>query len=128
MPEKVRDVLLPRAESAVEALPTVADGFFIMDDRGTGTVDVVKADGSIEHLTTNKAISNVLRGHRNATHGFGKGNKSDDLLATRVLAHHDGTLPAELVYLPYLYLLAVMCDPEKIRKRIEGQCRTVNRR
>ncbi|WP_182263350.1 hypothetical protein [Rhodococcus sp. UFZ-B548] len=129
MPRKVQDVLLPRAEAAVEALPAIADGFFITKDVGADTVDVVKADGAIAHLTLNKAITKVVRAHRNATHGFGttvKNDKNADALASRVLAQHDGSLPAELVYLPYLYLLAVMCDPDKFKKRLRGQHSTIN--
>lgn len=124
MPPKVQDVLLPRAEAAVEALPMIADGFFISKDIGADTVDVVKSDGSVEQLTPNRAIAMVVRAHRNATHGFGKSvqkEKNVDALASRVLAQHDGSLPEELIYLPYLYLLAVMCEPDKFKKRLRGQ-------
>lgn len=130
MPPKVQDVLLPRAEAAVAALTAIADGFFIAKDVGTATVDVVKSDGSVEQLTMNKAITMVVRAHRNATHGFGgktvQKDKNVDALASRVLAQHDGSLPTELIYLPYLYLLAVMCEPDKFKKRLRGQHSKIN--
>lgn len=124
MPAVVQEALLPNAEAAVEALSTIADGFFIKSYRETDTVDIVKADQSVEHLEPNKATAALLRARRNATHGFG--GKTNEERGTRILAHHDGTLPHELVGLPYLYLLKVLCDPQRLHRRIEGQCRRAN--
>lgn len=124
MPAVVQEALLPNAEAAVEALSTIADGFFIKSYRETDTVDIVKSDKSVEHLEPNKAIAALLRARRNATHGFG--GKTSEERGARILAHHDGTLPHELVGLPYLYLLKVLCDPQNLQRRIEGQCRRAN--
>ena len=125
MPTSVAGVLLPNVEAAVSSLSNVADGFFIKEHRNAETVDFVKSDGQVESLTPDKAIAAVLRARRNATHGFG--GKSGEPRVTRILAQHDGKLPPELVYLPFLYLLSVLCNPDRIRQRIERQCRAVNR-
>lgn len=125
MPIPVQEVLLPHAEAAVDALPKVAEGFFIRTAHGTATVDVIAADGTVDHMTLNSAIKEAMRGYRNATHGFG--GRSKETKMTRLLAQHNGSLPPELVNLPYMYLLAVLSDPERIRRRIVGQCSAVNR-
>lgn len=39
----------------------------------------------------------------------------------RLLIHHDGDLPSDLVYLPYLYLLHCLCNPDLMRANIAGK-------
>jgi hypothetical protein len=34
-----------------------------------------------------------------------------------LLMAHDGNVPADVAFLPYLYWLEVMCDPERLRGR-----------
>lgn len=123
IPSLAQQVLLPRASAAVEALRKVADGFFIRNSRGTDTVDIVLEDGQVENLETGAAVSAVMRGRRNATHGFG-GKRDKAARTARILAHHDGTFPTDLQFLPYLYLLEVLNEPDKSRRRIGFQSRS----
>ena len=115
MPEDVRAVLLPGARAAVVALETVGRGFYIAEHRKTETVDLRDAHGAVTPMSRDRAVSRLLVERRNGTHGFS--NRLDDE-RDRVLAHHDGTLPVELVYLPFLYLLGVLNEPEALRERI----------
>ncbi|WP_139191135.1 hypothetical protein [Rhodococcus tukisamuensis] len=128
MPSDVQQALLPTAQAAVDALPTIADGFFIQKQRASGAVDLVKANGDLEKLEPNKAITTLMRARRNATHGFGGSATGDrEHRGSRVLAHHDGSLPIEVAYLPYLYLLGVLTDPANMARRIQNGCRNVNK-
>jgi len=114
-------VILPCAEAAVAALESVADGFFISRQRASGSVTITHKNGREESVPPARAVAPLLAARRNATHGFG--GKTADVRAARLLAQHDGTIPDELIHLPFLYLLEVLCDWEGIRHRIEGQSR-----
>jgi hypothetical protein len=59
------------------------------------------------------ATKELLNARRNATHGFGHW-KAHDADNVRILAHHNGQLPRDLVYLPYLYLLEMLSTPDEI--------------
>jgi hypothetical protein len=106
-------LLLPHAERAVAALAEIQDGFFIRKRRGISYVGVVTSGGTVEHWDIDHATKEFLVARRNATHGFGH-PKAHDADNVRILAHHNGELPRDLVYLPYLYLLEMLCTPEKI--------------
>ena len=47
-----------------------------------------------------------------------------DQVAERLLAHHTGEIPDDLVFLPYLYLLDTLCHPDKVRETIVKRART----
>jgi hypothetical protein len=38
------------------------------------------------------------------------------VVAERLLAHHTGDMPADLVFLPYLHLLDPLSDPQQVPK------------
>jgi len=46
-----------------------------------------------------------------------------DLVAERLLAHHTGDIPDDLVFLPYLCLLETLCHPDKVRETIVKHAR-----
>jgi hypothetical protein len=123
MPEDVASVLMPVADRAVESLQRVQDGFFIRKQRGDANVVVrIPTDPRPHHREPPRAVALLLKVFRNATHGFGGTNPNPrndrDLVAERLLAHHTGDMPADLVYLPYLYLLDALSDPQQVRENI----------
>jgi hypothetical protein len=117
MPERVAELLIPKAECAVAALQAVQDGFFIKKQRGTSTVKLVNDEGITESWDMETATQKLLRARRNAVHGFG-GLRNEAGDAARILAQHDGDLPRDLVDLPYVYLLEFLCVPERSAERI----------
>ncbi|MCV7088883.1 hypothetical protein [Mycobacterium interjectum] len=123
MPADVASVLMPVADRAVESLQRVQDGFFIREQRGdTNVVIRIPTDRRPHHRQPQRAVAVLLKVFRNATHGFGGINPNPrddrDLVAERLLAHHTGEMPADLVFLPYLYLLDTLSDPAQIRDNI----------
>ncbi|KMO71836.1 hypothetical protein [Mycolicibacterium obuense] len=127
MPESVAALLMPLADRAVNALRRVQDGFFFREQRGDKNV-VIWIPGSERglHREPQWAAAMLLKLYRNATHGFGglrQPQSEKDLIAERLLAHHTGELPDDLVYLPYLYLLDTLCEPERVRETIVKRAR-----
>jgi hypothetical protein len=119
----VASVLMPVADRAVESLLRVQDGFFIREQRGDANVIVrIPTAPRPRHVEPPRAVAILLKVFRNATHGFGglhpNPRDDDDLVAERLLAHHTGEMPADLVFLPYLYLLDALSDPARVRKNI----------
>lgn len=123
MPEDVASVLMPVADRAVESLERVQYGFFIRKQRGDANVVVrIPTNPRPQHRQPQRAVAVLLKVFRNATHGFGGTNPNprddNDLVAERLLAHHTGDMPSDLVFLPYLYLLDTLSDPEQVRENI----------
>lgn len=123
MPEDVAMLLMPLADRAVESLREVEDGFFIRRQRGDANVVVkIPEDPCPHQRQPQRATAILLKVFRNATHGFGglspNPRAQNDRIAERLLAVHTGNIPADLVYLPYLYLLEVLSDPEHVRATI----------
>jgi hypothetical protein len=46
-----------------------------------------------------------------------------DLVAERLLSHHTGEIPDDLVFLPYLYLLDTLCEAGRVRETIVKRAR-----
>lgn len=113
MPTQVAKILLPGAERAVEALRCVAEGFFL----NTSTVEYTGKNG-VTRKTPLEAVGPLIRARRNAVHGFG-GTQAVSKGSHELLAQHQGNLPADLAFLPYLCLLKVLCNLDKLEARIE---------
>jgi hypothetical protein len=130
MPEVVAALLMPLADRAVDSLLRVQDGFFFREQRGDQNVVIrIPGDEDGHHREPPWAAAMLLKVYRNATHGFG-GNRvpvsEKDLIAERLLAHHTGQIPDDLVFLPYLYLLDVLCEPGGVREVIVKHARVRN--
>lgn len=127
MPKSVAQLLMPLADRAVEGLRGLQDGFFFREQRGDNNV-IVRLPGSTQghHRELSRAAAMLMRLYRNATHGFGgirRPQSEKEWVAERLLAHHTGEMPDDLVFLPYLYLLDTLCEPEKVREVIVKRSR-----
>ncbi|GAB3228239.1 hypothetical protein [Mycolicibacterium hippocampi] len=127
MPDVVATLLMPLADRAVEALGGVRDGFFFREQRGDKNVVVrIPGSGQGHHREPPRAVAMLLKLYRNATHGFGglrQPQNEKDVVAERLLAHHTGEMPDDLVFLPYLYLLDTLCHPDAVRRTILKRAR-----
>lgn len=126
MPQAVADVLMPMADRAIAALVQVQDGFFIQRQKQDTAVHLVKSDGTGQWMQADIAAARLIKIYRNATHGFGgkgsQASKEQKELDASILLYHEGKLPGDLVYLPYLYLLSVLCNPGRIQAKIAKSC------
>jgi hypothetical protein len=127
MPPVVAKILMPLADRALDSLLRVQDEFFLRKQRGDNNV-IVHIPGSERghHKQPPRAAAMLLKLYRNATHGFGglrKPQSDEDLIVERLLSHHTGEIPDDLVFLPYLYLLDVLCSPDKVRETIVKRAR-----
>ncbi len=123
MPADVAEILMPVADRAVDALARVQEGFFIQQQRDDENINIGMPDGKIEQRTPERGTAMLLKVFRNATHGFGhrKGAKPKNMVEARLLAHHHGDLPPDIVFLPYLYLLDMLCSPQQVRESVARQ-------
>jgi hypothetical protein len=109
-----RDVLLPRARNAVQALEDLKNGFFLPSRiTGSGLRMPEKNGESIEPY--DQAAGRLLRVLRNSVHGFGGRKGLAEERARVLLASHDGVIPSDLPDLAYLYLLRVLALPGELR-------------
>lgn len=130
MPESVAALLMPLADRAVESLRRVQEGFFFREQRGDKNV-VIRIPGSDKghHREPPRAAAMLMKLYRNATHGFGgirRPQSEKDWIAERLLAHHTGEMPDDIVFLPYLYLLDTLCEPDRVRETIVKRARVRN--
>ncbi|OMC28877.1 hypothetical protein A5738_22550 [Mycobacterium colombiense] len=119
-------ILMPAADRAVDALKRAQQGFFIQQQRSEDKVRLRLPDGTWETKSPERATAMLLKVYRNATHGFGhrRGARHKHEIDASLLVHHHGELPADIVYLPYLYLLDTLCNPERVRANIERKVGT----
>jgi hypothetical protein len=119
LPESTKALLLPPVERGITALKKVQDGFFIQRQRNDSMVLLRLPNGASHELAPESAAAKYLYILRNATHGFGSkpGDPKGEIDAC-LLTHHNGNLPDDLALLPFLYLLDVMSNPDRMRDRI----------
>ena len=115
MPVPAQDILLPACRRAVKALEEIGDGFFWTDPDGR-----IPTGSARNPLDRGAATSEFLGLLRNATHGFGarKGNDEKLVMASELLARHDGRVPSDLALLSHLYLLAMLQEPDRLRRTL----------
>jgi hypothetical protein len=127
MPKDVAAIPMPLADRAVDSLQRVQDGFFFRKQRGDNNVVVkIPGDENPHHRQPQRAAAMLLNIYRNATHGFGGMRRPESLKdqnAEKLLAHHTGEIPDDLVFLPYLYLLDTLSFPDQVRETIVKRAR-----
>lgn len=113
MPPSIQPVLLPRAESAVEALRQVQDGFFVKSRLRDGEILMPDSHGVETWTPLATAARGWLKVLRNSQHGFERGLTDQE---RALLALHNGHEPAHLPNLAWLALLNVLTHPELLRR------------
>lgn len=123
MPESIAELLMPAVDRAINALEEIQKGFFIQRRRGDENLRLHLPDGSWEERTPERAVAMLLKLFRNATHGYGgkSGEVRKSEIDASLLAQYDGQMPSDIVLLPFLYLLDILCNPDRIRQSIARQ-------
>lgn len=119
-------VLMPTVDRSIAALESLQAGFFIQHQRREKLITLYPPNQQSVQMSPEKAVAQLLKLFRNATHGFGgrSNSRTNDQLLASLLVHHDGDLPDGIVMLPFLYLLEALSYPDIIRKRIARSVRS----
>lgn len=120
MPETVAALLMPPVERALTALTDLQQHFFIQQQRGDESVQLRLPDGSCEERDPEQAAAMLLKLFRNATHGYGgkSGEPRKGEINAALLVHFDGVMPSDIVHLPFLYLLDILCGADRYRHSV----------
>lgn len=115
IPGTAKELLLPSARRAVEALREMQDGFFIRRQQKTDRVSLRVGGSSFREMSVDDATARYLKLLRDATHGHGADKESTRAMTAALLAHHDGHVPHDVGLIAYLYLLDVLANPGRLR-------------
>ena len=116
LPAPVAAMLLPVARRAVEALRACQDGFFLSSRVSADGVRLPDKRGGERTVSRADAVVQYLRVLRNASHGFSGENDAERRRDEILLMAHDGNLPGDLAFLPYLYWLEVLANPDRLQR------------
>ena len=116
MQAEAREILLPGAERALQALKRLQDGFYLTRQTCATSIEFTSTDGTPHTYTPEQAAAEYIRVLRNATHGHGSNQEAAVPRTDALLAHHDGNISHDLPLLGYLYLLELLTRPESLRQ------------
>jgi len=113
LPSPVAEVALPLCERAARALEEVRDGFITRSRHYStdGLVDM-PGKGGPQNLSWDKAVQMYIRLDRNSAHSFGK--IEEDPFDRSLLFTHEGVIPGDLCYLPFLHLMDMLVNSERL--------------
>ncbi|MFD5901029.1 hypothetical protein ACFWHG_05960 [Streptomyces microflavus] len=117
LPQPVVEVALPLCERAAVALEEVQDGFIA---RGrhyspSGLVGMPGKNGA-QNLSWDKAVQMYIRLDRNSAHSFRQ--IEEDPFERALLFSHEGIIPGDLCYLPFLHLMDVLANCERLEAQM----------
>jgi hypothetical protein len=69
IPDRFHPILLPAARAAVRSIDELNDSFYIAENRGSATIDVVQTDGEVGKKERSSAIHSLVRARRTWFHG-----------------------------------------------------------
>lgn len=117
LPSPVAEVTLPLCERAARALEEVRDGF-ITRSRHYSTDGLIEmpGKGGPQNISWDKAVQMYIRLDRNSAHSFGK--IEEDPLDRSLLFVHEGVIPGDLCYLPFLHLMDMLVNCERLQVQL----------
>ena len=118
LPADSKALLLPTAQRALDALQSIQSGFFLSPVVGPGGVRASDRNGNAVVQPYEDAVASYLRVLRNAKHGFTGQNDAGRRRDQVLLMAHDGDVPTDLSFLPYLYWLEIMAEPERLVRHL----------
>jgi hypothetical protein len=72
--------------------------------------------GGQQNLSWDKAVQMYIRLDRNSAHSFGK--IEEDPLDRSLLFAHEGVIPGDLCYLPFLHLMDMLANCERLHVQL----------
>ncbi|OBC01141.1 hypothetical protein A5788_10785 [Gordonia sp. 852002-50816_SCH5313054-c] len=100
VPDRIEPIIMAPARRALAAAEQVADEFFIPSPNPDATPE--------------SRIIHLWNGRRNTTHGFNNN--------AEILAEHTGRLPPDIVLVPFVYLLDILTDRQRLLERVRRDC------
>ncbi|WP_418063284.1 hypothetical protein [Pimelobacter simplex] len=119
IPAPAAEILLPRAQAAVDALRQMQSGFFIREPDGT----ILLRPSTRQSESPERAVAEYLKTLRNATHGHGAKKAAQVEVTDSLLARHNGTIPHTISLLGWLYLLDLLHRPDSLRAVLVSRAR-----
>jgi len=123
IPGDVSSLLLPAARRAVDALQRMQQGFFLPSRTDGKTVRLPDRKGVDQERPIEEAVALYLKVLRNANHGFTPEQDANERRDQILLMAHDGDVPADIAFLPYIYWLDVLANPETLKGRLRPRSR-----
>lgn len=118
IPAAAAELLLLPARRAVAAVRQLQHGFFL-PSRATGsTVRLPDRQGNERDWQLEEAVGLYLQLLRNANHGFTPEQDANQRRDQILLLAHDGDVPGDIAFLPYLYWLDTIAHPERLGHRL----------
>ena len=122
LPSQVGELLLLPARRAVDALRGLQAGFLPSRTAG-GVVRLPNRQGPDRDWPIDEAVALYLLLLRNANHGFTPQQDANERRDQLLLMAHDGSIPGDVAFLPYLYWLDALAHPDHLRNRLRPRPR-----
>lgn len=122
LPSQVGELLLLPARRAVDALRGLQAGFLPSRTAG-GVVRLPNRQGADRDWPIDEAVALYLLLLRNANHGFTPQQDANERRDQLLLMAHDGSIPGDVAFLPYLYWLDALAHPDHLRNRLRPRPR-----
>jgi hypothetical protein len=117
---------LSRAEQtrrAVEALRRVQGGFAFTSRIADSMIRLPDRRGNDREVPLEEAAALYIQLLRNANHGFTPEQDGNEKRDQILLMAHDGNVPGDIAFLPYLYWLEVVARPERFVRKLQPRRR-----
>lgn len=124
MPAAAAELLLLPARRAVAALRQLQHGFFLPSRTTGSTVRLPDRQGNERDWQVEEAVGLYLQLLRNANHGFTPEQDANQRRDQILLLAHDGDVPGDIAFLPYLYWLDTIAHPERLGRRLRPRSRS----
>jgi hypothetical protein len=122
LPPPAGELLVLPARWAVQALRDLQTGF--LPSRTTGGVVRLPDRRGVDHdRPIDEAVALYLQLLRNANHGFTPEQDANERRDQLLLMAHDGAIPGDIAFLPYLYWLEALAHPDRFRIRLRPRPR-----
>jgi hypothetical protein len=122
LPPQAGELLLLPARRAVQALRGLQSGF-LPSRTASGIVRLPDRRGNDRDWPIDEAVALYLQLLRNANHGFTPEQDANERRDQLLLMAHDGAIPGDIAFLPYLYWLDALAHPDHFRIRLRPRTR-----